>query len=159
MGKKKKSPGGNTIAQNKKSRHDFVLEDKFEAGLALEGWEVKSLRAGKCQLVDAYVIMQNGEAYLVGCHITPLESASSHVHPAPARARKLLLNRRELAKIHQAIEAKGKTCVCTKLYWKKHLVKADIALATGKKTHDKRATEKERDWNREKQRVLRNTNK
>ena len=147
MAKKKKSPGGNTIALNKKTRYDFELEEKFEAGIVLEGWEVKSIRAGKCQLVDAYVIMQNGEALLVGAHITPLESASSHVFPAPNRARKLLLNKRELGKILQAVEAKGKTCVCTSMYWKKHLVKVSIALAQGKKTHDKRATEKERERN------------
>ena len=159
MSKKKKSTNSNTIAQNKKSRHEYELEEHFEAGVVLEGWEVKSLRAGKCQLVDAYVIMQNGEAYLVGAHITPLDTASTHIHPAPGRARKLLLNKRELSKILQATEAKGKTCVCTNMYWKKHLVKVDIALAVGKKSHDKRATEKERDWNREKQRVLRHATK
>ena len=157
MGKQKKqskTPSA-TIALNKKARHDYFIEDKYEAGLALEGWEVKSLREGRVQLTDGYVIIQNNEAYLVGCHVTPLLSASSHVHPAPERARKLLLHRRELDKLTGAVERKGYTLVPLALYWKRGLVKLEVGLAKGKAQHDKRATEKERDWQREKQRILR----
>ena len=157
MGKQKKqskAPSA-TIALNKKARHDYFIEDKYEAGLALEGWEVKSLREGRVQLTDGYVIIQNNEAYLVGCRVTPLLSASSHIHPAPERARKLLLHRRELDKLTGAVERKGYTLVPLALYWKRGLVKLEVGLAKGKAQHDKRATEKERDWQREKQRILR----
>ena len=157
MGKQKKqskAPSA-TIALNKKARHDYFIEDKYEAGLALEGWEVKSLREDRVQLTDGYVIIQNNEAYLVGCRVTPLLSASSHIHPAPERARKLLLHRRELDKLTGAVERKGYTLVPLVLYWKRGLVKLEVGLAKGKAQHDKRATEKERDWQREKQRILR----
>ena len=157
MGKQKKQSKAlsATIALNKKARHDYFIEDKYEAGLALEGWEVKSLREGRVQLTDGYVIIQNNEAYLVGCRVTPLLSASSHIHPAPERARKLLLHRRELDKLTGAVERKGYTLVPLVLYWKRGLVKLELGLAKGKAQHDKRATEKERDWQREKQRILR----
>jgi SsrA-binding protein len=154
MSKKKSKPSSNLIAANKKARHDYHLSDTFEAGLALQGWEVKSLRAGKAQLVDSYVTFMNGEAWLLGALISPLQTVSTHFVVDPQRTRKLLLKKPELVRLIQATQQKGYTCVCTKLYWKQHLVKAEIALATGKKLHDKRAAEKERDWNREKQRVM-----
>jgi SsrA-binding protein len=159
MAKKKPKPQSNTIVLNKKAKHDYFIEDKFEAGVSLQGWEVKSLREGKIQLVDSFVQLHQGEAYLYGAHITPLNSASTHYVTEPTRPRKLLLHGKELSRIALAIEAKGLTCVCTALYWKNHLIKAEIALAKGKKQHDKRATLKEQDWNREKQRVVRQDNR
>ena len=144
---------------NKKARHDYFIEDTFEAGVALQGWEVKSLRAKKSQLTDTYVLIQNGEAFLLGCHITPLEAASTHVVADPTRTKKLLLHRKELARLFSATQQKGYTCVCTKLYWKSHLVKAQIALAKGKQAHDKRATLKDRQWNIDKQRLVRHINR
>ncbi|MEE8058920.1 MAG: SsrA-binding protein SmpB [Pseudomonadales bacterium] len=158
MAKKKSKTSSNNIAQNKKARHDYHLEEKFEAGLALQGWEVKSLRMGKVQITDTYVLMKDGEAWLLGSHITPLNTASTHVVADPTRTRKLLLNKRELGKLLAATQQDGRTCVCTALYWKKHLVKAAICIAQGKQQHDKRQTEKERDWNKQKQRVLRQNN-
>ena len=157
MSKKKKKQPDNVIVSNKKARFDYHIEDSFEAGLALQGWEVKSLRAGKAQLVDSYVLFKNGEAWLLGALISPLPTVSTHFVVDPQRTRKLLLNKDELARLFNATQQKGFTCVCTKLYWKNHLVKAEIALAKGKQLHDKRATDKERDWNREKQRVMRNS--
>jgi SsrA-binding protein len=155
MGKpKKKKAVSNTIALNKKSRHDYTLEDRFEAGLELEGWEVKSLRDGRVQLRDSYVIIQNGEAYLIGCHISPLQTASTHIHPDPTRLRKLLLHRAELNKLIGAVERKGYSIVPTAMYWVRGRAKLEIALAKGKQLHDKRATEKGRDWQREKSRLL-----
>ena len=150
---KKTSPG--TIALNKKARHDYHIEEKFEAGLVLAGWEVKSLRAGKAQLTESYVLLKDGEAWLLGAHITPLTTASTHVIADPIRTRKLLLNKKELAQLFSATEQQGRTCIPLALYWKGNHIKCEIALATGKKQHDKRASEKERDWNREKQRVMR----
>ena len=153
MAKKPKlSPG--TIAQNKRARFEYQLHDKFEAGLVLTGWEVKALREGKCQISDTYVLLQNGEAYLVGCNISPLKTISTHVVAEPQRARRLLLHRSELARLIGATQAKGQTCVPTAMYWKGNRVKLEIALGTGKKLHDKRATIKERDWNRDKSRVM-----
>lgn len=155
---KQKKPKGNpssTIALNKKARHDFNIEDKFEAGLSLEGWEVKSLRAGRVQLSESYVLLRDGEAFLFGCHITPLNSASTHIKPDPLRNRKLLLHRAELSKLIGAVERKGYALVPLALYWKRGRVKCEIALAKGKKEFDKRATEKARDWAREKQRIMR----
>ena len=154
-GKKKAKDTGSTIALNKRARHEYFIEDTFEAGLMLEGWEVKSLREGKVNLSEAYVLMKDGEAFLFGCHISPLPTASTHIDPDPLRTRKLLLHKRELGHLFGSVAKQGLTCVPLKLYWKKGLVKCEIALAKGKKLHDKRATEKERDWNREKQRVLR----
>ncbi|AQZ93644.1 SsrA-binding protein SmpB [Halopseudomonas phragmitis] len=154
---KQKKPQANsgTIALNKKAKHDYFVEERFEAGLALTGWEVKSLRAGKAQLVDSYVVFKNGEAFLFGAHITPLLSASTHVIADPIRTRKLLLNARELEKLISGVQQKGYSCVPMALYWKKHLVKCEIALVRGKKDFDKRETEKERDWAREKARIVR----
>ena len=151
--KDKKSPS-NTIVLNKKARHDFILEDRFEAGIVLEGWEVKSLRAGKVQIRDSYVFIKNNEAWLSSTVITPLETASTHIHPEPQRVRKLLLNRDEINKLVGAVERKGYTLVATAMYWKKGRAKLEIALAKGKKEHDKRASEKDRDWKREKARIL-----
>jgi SsrA-binding protein len=159
MNKPKKDKPGGTIALNRKAKHEYHFEERLEAGLALEGWEVKSLRAGKCQLVDSYVLLKDGEAWLLGANIQPLQSASTHVHPDPTRTRKLLLSRRELSNLFSAVQQKGYTCICTAMYWKRHLVKCEIALAKGKQEHDKRATEKQRDWNREKQRITRHTNR
>lgn len=153
--KKSKESGTSTIALNKKARYDFSIEDRFEAGLVLEGWEVKSLRAGKTQLVDSYVIIKDGEAWLLGCLITPLLAASTHIHPDATRTRKLLLHRDELNKLIGAVERKGYTLVPLAMYWKHGRAKLEIGLAKGKKEHDKRATEKDRDWAREKQRILR----
>ena len=158
MAKKKHKQPSNVIVQNRKARHDYFLEEQVEAGIVLSGWEVKSLRQGKVQLVDSYVIFKNGEAFLLGSMITPLPTVSTHFVVDPQRTRKLLLNQRELGKLIRAVDQKGHTCICTKLYWKGHLVKAEIALAKGKAEHDKRATAKERDWNREKHRVLQNKN-
>lgn len=153
MSKKSTSNSG-TILLNKKARHEFFIEDKFEAGMALEGWEVKSLREGKVSLVDSYVLMKDGEAYLFGAHITPLSTVSTHFIPDPTRTRKLLLHKRELGRIFGAIAKEGLTCVPLALYWKNGRVKCEIALAKGKKLHDKRATERDRDWSREKGRIL-----
>ncbi|MDT8404827.1 SsrA-binding protein SmpB [Sulfuriflexus sp.] len=155
MGKpKKKKSVSNTIALNKKSRHDYTLEDRFEAGLELEGWEVKSLRAGHVQLKDSYIIIQNGEAYLIGSHISPLPTASTHIHPDATRLRKLLLHRDELNKLIGAVDRKGYSIVPTAMYWVRGRAKLEIALAKGKQLHDKRATEKGRDWQREKSRLM-----
>lgn len=154
MAKKKKAPSGNSICQNKKARHDYLIEDKFEAGLVLTGWEVKSLREGRAQLVDSYVVIHKGEAWLVGAHFTPLKTACTHVVADPTRDRKLLLNHRELVKIISATEAKGFTCVALSLYWKGNRIKCEIALAKGKKQHDKRAADKDKDWARQKQRLM-----
>jgi len=156
--KKPKVPD-NTIVQNKKARHDYFIEDTFEAGIALQGWEVKSLRDKKVQLVDSYVLIKDGEAFLLGCNITPLNTASTHVVADPGRTKKLLMHKKELARLFIATQQKGYTCVCTKLYWKNHLIKAEIALAKGKQSHDKRATIKDRQWNIEKQRAVRQTNR
>ncbi len=155
--KKKKSNPGSTIALNKKSRHDFVLGERFEAGMALEGWEVKSLRAGHIQLRDSYVLIKDGEAFLFGAMITPLNTASTHIHPEPQRSRKLLLHREELNKLIGAVERKGFTLVPTAMYWKRGRAKLEIAMAKGKQSHDKRATEKEQDWKRDKARILKGT--
>lgn len=152
--KKKKQNLSNTIALNKRAKFDYFLEDRVEAGIALMGWEVKSLRDGKGQLTDSYVFFKNGEAFLMGCQIQPLATVSTHFVSEPARTRKLLLNRRELNKLIEAVEQKAYTVVATALYWKQHLVKCEIALAKGKKQHDKRDTEKDRDWGRDKQRIM-----
>ncbi len=155
MSKKKPQKSSNVIARNKRAKFDYQLLETFEAGVALTGWEVKSLRMGKADLGDSYVLIKDGEAWLLGAQITPLDTASTHFVTDPIRTRKLLLNKKELAKILAATAQKGQTCVCTELYWKGHLVKARIALAQGKKSHDKRDTEKERDWSRQKQRIIR----
>jgi len=143
-----------TIALNRKATHDYFIEERFEAGIVLAGWEVKSLRAGKIQLDQAYVIIKGGEAWLFGSLITPLQTVSTHIIPDPTRTRKLLLNHRELGTLIGSVERKGYTLVPLSLYWKDNFVKLEIGLAKGKKLHDKRATEKERDWEREKQRLF-----
>lgn len=155
--KKDKKSNSNTIVLNKKARHDFILGDRFEAGIMLQGWEVKSLRAKKVQIRDSYVFIKNNEAWLSSTVITPLETASTHIHPEPQRVRKLLLNRDEITKLSSAVDRKGYTLVATAMYWKHGRAKLEIALAKGKKEHDKRATEKDRDWKREKARVLKAT--
>jgi len=152
---KKNKADDTTIVVNKKANHDYFIGDRFEAGIALTGWEVKSLRQKKIQLVDSHVIIKNGEAFLLGAQITPLDTASSHVVADPTRTRKLLLHKKELARIFSATQQKGHTCVCTKLYWKGHLVKCQVALAKGKQSFDKRASIKEREWNIDKQRAVR----
>lgn len=151
---KQKKTSPNQIASNKKARFDYHIEDTFEAGLALEGWEVKSLRAGQVSLKESYILLKNSEAYLFGAHITPLLSASTHIHPDPQRLRKLLLNRDELNKIIGAVERKGYSVLPLSMYWKRGRVKLEIGIGKGKKQFDKRAVQKERDWGREKQREL-----
>lgn len=157
MAKDRKDKTGSasaTIADNRKARHDYFIEDDFEAGLVLEGWEVKSLRAGRAQLKESYVVLKDGEAWLIGAHVSPLPTASTHIHPDATRTRKLLLHRDELDKLIGAVERKGYALVPLNLHWSKGRAKLRIGLAKGKKQHDKRATEKERDWQREKQRIL-----
>jgi SsrA-binding protein len=144
-----------SIAQNKKAFHDYFIEERFEAGLVLRGWEVKSLRAGKGQLSESYVIVKNGEVWLLGSHISPLPTVSTHINPDPTRTRKLLLNEKEISKLIGGVERKGYTLVPLSLYWKKNHIKAEVGLAKGKKQHDKRASAKDRDWQRQKDRLLR----
>lgn len=151
--KKSKTPSS-TIVLNKKARHDYHLEDRFEAGLVLEGWEVKSLRAVKVQIRDSHIMIKNGEAWLFNAMITPLPTVSTHYTPEQTRPRKLLLNTHELAKLSNAVDRKGYTIVPIAMYWKNGRAKIEIGLAKGKQAHDKRADSKERDWNREKQRLL-----
>lgn len=151
----KKDTANRTIAENRKARHDYFIEDQIEAGIALEGWEVKSLRDGRANLKEGYAIVRNNEAWLVGAHISPMTSASTHVHPDPVRSRKLLLHRRELDRLIGAVERKGYTLVPLSLYWKNGRAKLALGLARGKKQHDKRADEKERDWERQKQKLMR----
>ncbi len=155
--KKKKQNSSNQIVQNKKARFDYSIESTYEVGLVLEGWEVKSLRAGKIQLKESYVIIKNNEAWLFGALITPLVSASSHTAHDGLRLRKLLMHRREIDRLMGLIDQQGYTLVPMDLHWKTGKVKATIGLAKGKKQYDKRATEKERDWNREKQRIMKLT--
>ncbi len=152
--KKKNQAGDSTIAQNRAATHDYFIEERFEAGLVLQGWEVKSLRDGRAQLKESYVVLKNGEAWLLGSHISPLTSASTHVQPDPVRTRKLLLHASELSRLIGHVERKGYTLVPLAMYWKKGRAKLEIGLAKGKKLHDKRATEKDKDWQREKQRVM-----
>jgi len=149
-----KGPGSSVIAQNKKARFEYHIDETFEAGLALAGWEVKSLRDGKAQLNESYVHVRNGEAWLANALITALKTASTHIKPEPQRDRKLLLHRAELHKLIGAVERKGYTLIPLNMYWKKGMAKIEIALAKGKQLHDKRATEKDRDWNRDKARIL-----
>ncbi|MDZ4263859.1 MAG: SsrA-binding protein SmpB [Pseudomonadota bacterium] len=151
---KKTGQSGGTITLNKKAKHEFFIEDKFEAGIVLEGWEVKSLRAGKVQMRDSYVLIKNGEAFLIGTLISPLNTASTHIHPSAERTRKLLLNRHELSKLIGAVERQGYTVIPIAMYWSKNLVKVEIGLAKGKQEHDKRNTERDREWARDKQRIM-----
>lgn len=155
MSKAKKPADKPTIALNKKARHEFSLGDKFEAGISLQGWEVKSLRAGRGRIAESYVYLKNGEAFLLGAHIDPLPSASSHVQTDPTRTRKLLLHSREISRLVGATERQGYTLIPTAMYWKRGRAKLEIALAKGKQKHDKRQSEKEKDWGRQKARTLR----
>ena len=152
--KNKPAGGGSTIALNKKAGHEYHIEQRFECGLALEGWEVKGLRAGRVQLKESYVRILHGDAFLIGAHISPLPSASTHVEPDPTRTRKLLLHKSELNRLIGQTERAGYTLVPTAMYWKRGRAKLEIGLAKGKKLHDKRATEKDRDWQREKERLF-----
>tara|TARA_Y200000002_G_scaffold289383_1_gene243513 strand:+ start:424 stop:903 length:480 start_codon:yes stop_codon:yes gene_type:complete len=149
---KKTSPG--SIAQNRRARHDYFIEDKFEAGVMLMGWEVKSIRDGKVQLAEAFVQIHKGEAYLAGCTITPLLSASTHVIAEPQRMRKLLLHAKELSRLFIASQQKGYTIVPLALYWKGNKVKCEVAMGKGKKQHDKRDASRDKDWARDKQRLF-----
>lgn len=144
-----------SITTNKKAFHDYFVEEKIEAGLALEGWEVKAIRAGRVNLKEAYVVIKRGEIWLLGMHLTALPTASTHVHPEPTRTRKLLLHRDQIDKLIGKVERAGYTLVPLDLHYTRGRVKAEIGLAKGKKQHDKRESEKERDWDREKQRLLR----
>src|SRR5690606_11602790 len=146
MARNKAKQSANTIAQNKKARFDYFIEESFEAGLELQGWEVKSLRAGKAQLTESYVVLRENQAWLLGSHFTPLLSASTHVNPDPIRTRRLLLHRQEIDRLTGLVERRGYTLVPLELYWNKGKVKLAVGLARGKKQHDKRATEKDRDW-------------
>jgi len=151
---KKKSGGDSRIAENRKARHDFFIEENLEAGLSLEGWEVKALRAGRASLTEAYAILKDGEAFLLGAHISPLPSASTHIKADPIRTRKLLLNRREIDRLVGAVERRGYTLVPLSLYWRRGRAKLDLGLAKGKKQHDKRSADKDRDWQRQKARIM-----
>lgn len=146
---------GRLIAENRKARFDYFIEERYEAGLELRGWEVKALRAGRAQLTEGYVYIRQGEAFLTGAHISPLPTASTHVMPDPVRTRKLLLNYNELQKLIGATERSGYTLVPLDLHWKNGRAKLEVGLAKGKKQHDKRAVEKDRDWQRDKSRLLR----
>ena len=149
-----KKHNGGTIAQNKRARHDYFIEEKIEAGLSLQGWEVKSMRGGRMTITESYVVFKNNEALLVGSQVQPLLSASTHVVPEATRTRKLLLSRRQIDNLMGAVNQKGYSCVPLSCYWKGHLVKLEIALVKGKQLHDKRATEKDRDWQRDKARIF-----
>jgi SsrA-binding protein len=144
-----------SIADNKKAFHDYFIEEKFEAGLVLEGWEVKAIRAGRVQIKEAYVVLKNAEVFLIGCHISPLATASTHIHPDPTRSRKLLLRGEEIRKLIGKTERAGFTLVPLDMHFAKGRIKLQIGLAKGKKQYDKRAAEKEREWQREKQRIVR----
>ena len=152
--KKAKKTTGNMIAVNRRARHDFFIEDTYEAGLALEGWEAKSLREGRAQLAEAYVNLRNNEAWLIGAHFSPLKTTASHIKADPTRSRKLLLHRQEIDRLTGAVERKGFTLVPLDLHWHKGRAKLNIGLAKGKKQHDKRASDKDRDWQRQKERIL-----
>jgi len=158
-GKDKGNGGGGTIALNKRARHDYHLEQRFEAGLALQGWEVKSIRAGRANIGESYAVVRGGEIFLFGAQMTPLISASTHVVAEERRTRKLLLHRNEIDTLIGRVQRDGYTVVPTSMYWKGNRIKLELALAKGKQTHDKRQADKDRDWAREKQRVMRRHNK
>ncbi len=151
---KKKPSHDNNIITNRKAFHDYFLEDHYEAGIALEGWEVKALRAGRIQIKESYILIKNGEIFLFGAYITPLPSASTHVLADPSRTRKLLLHRQEISRLVGAVEREGYTLAPINLYWKNGRIKLDIAIAKGKKDYDKRAARKDRDWQRQKAHVM-----
>ena len=143
-----------TIAVNKRARLEYHVEERFEAGIALEGWEVKALREGRVQFADSYVLLKDNEAFLFGCQISPLPTASTHVTPDPLRTRKLLLHRREIDRLAGAVERKGYTLVPTAMYWSRGRAKVEIGMARGKRQHDKRKTARDRDWDRQKARIM-----
>jgi SsrA-binding protein len=143
-----------TITDNKKAFHEYFIEERYEAGLVLDGWEVKAIRAGRVQLKESYVVVKNGEVFLIGCHISPLTTASTHVHPDPIRTRKLLLHGHEISKLIGKTERAGYTLVPLNLHYAKGRIKLEIGLAKGKKQHDKRATEKEKEWKREQAKLM-----
>jgi len=143
-----------TIAVNKRARFEYHVEERFEAGIALEGWEVKALREGRVQFADSYVLLKDNEAFLFGCQISPLPTASTHVTPDPLRTRKLLLHRREIDRLAGAVERKGYTLVPTAMYWSRGRAKVEIGMARGKRQHDKRKTARDRDWDRQKARIM-----
>ena len=148
-------PAPRVIAENRKARFEYFIEERYEAGLVLEGWEVKAMRAGRAQLAEAYVYLRAGEAFLFGAHLSPLRSTSTHVTPDPVRTRKLLLRASELKSLVGSVERRGYTLVPLELYWKAGRAKLTVGLAKGKKQHDKRREEKDRDWQRNKERILR----
>ena len=150
----KQNAGQKTIALNKRARFDYFIEERLEAGIALQGWEVKSLREGRVHFADSYILLKDGEAFLFGCQIQPLPTVSTHIVPDPLRTRKLLLHRAQIDKLVGAVERKGYTLVPTAMYWSRGKAKVEIGTARGKKQHDKRRTEKERDWEREKGRIM-----
>ena len=152
--KKKKGTDSSTIAVNKKARHEYFIEKTLDSGLVLEGWEVKSLRAGHAQIAESYVFLKDGEAFLLGSHFSPLVTASTHIDPVPGRTRKLLLHRRELSELIGATERRGYTAVPLKLFWQRGRAKLQIGVAKGKKQHDKRNTDRDRDWKREQERTM-----
>lgn len=154
MAKASKKQNSNTIALNKRAKFDYFIEETLEAGMVLEGWEVKSIRDGRVNLSESYVFIKKGEVWISGLTITPLNTASTHIRPEPGRIRKLLLHSNEIARLIGAVERKGYTLISTAMYWKKNRVKCEIGLGKGKKQHDKRATIKEREWNRDKQRLM-----
>lgn len=144
-----------SIVENRKAFHDYFIEQRFEAGVALEGWEVKAIRAGKAQLKEAYVIVSNGEIFLIGCHISPLVSASTHFIPDPTRTRKLLLHAEEISRLIGSVERAGYALVPLNLHYKGGRIKLEIGLARGKRQYDKREAEKQKDWRRDQQRLMR----
>lgn len=154
---KKNTQGSSTVALNKKAKHDFAFEERYEAGIVLQGWEVKAIRDGKIQITDSYVLLKNGEAFLFGAQISPLLSASTHVKPDPTATRKLLMHRKEIGELIGAVERKGFALIPLAMYWKGSRLKVEIGLGKGKKEFDKRASEKERDWEREKGRIMRHS--
>ena len=157
MANKKAKTPSNNIAQNKKARHEFILDKKFEAGLELQGWEIKSIRQGKVNITDSYVFLKNGEVFLLNAQIQPLNQASSHILCEPTRQRKLLLNKREISELIGSVERKGYTLVATSMYWVRNWVKIEFALAKGKHAHDKRTDIKDRDWSRQKERIMKHS--
>ena len=151
----KQAPSGNkTIALNKRARFEYHIEERLEAGIALEGWEVKALRDGRIQFSDSYVLLKDNEAFLFGCLINPLPTVSTHITPDPTRTRKLLLHRREIDRLRGSVDRKGKTVIPTAMYWAKGKVKVEIGTAVGKRQHDKRKVQKDRDWERQKARIM-----
>lgn len=150
----KKKLNERLIASNKRARHDYFLQDYLEAGMVLEGWEVKSIRAGRVQLNESYILLKQGEAWLIGAHISALSTASTHINPDPLRTRKLLLNKKELSKLFIQVKRQGYTIVPVDMHWCRNRVKVEIALAKGKHNHDKRQAQKQKEWDREKQRLL-----